>query len=68
MWDNDELRVRLEGRLITLEPLISAHVDGLRAAAEDERTWTWMVTRDIEAVNRCADEGLHQIVTHRMTA
>ncbi len=31
-----------------LEPLGPEHVEGLRAAAGDERIWTWMVTRDVE--------------------
>ncbi len=34
---------------MALEPLEPRHADGLRAAASDERTWTWMVTRDVEA-------------------
>jgi N-acetyltransferase len=45
----DRLDVRLEGRLVVLEPLGPEHVDGLRVAAADERTWTWMSTRDVEA-------------------
>jgi RimJ/RimL family protein N-acetyltransferase len=45
----ERLRVRLEGRLVVLEPLEGRHVDGLRAAADDERIWTWMTTRDVEA-------------------
>ena len=48
MWD-EEFRVRLEGRLVVLEPLGLEHVDGLRAAAADERIWRWMITRDVEA-------------------
>jgi N-acetyltransferase len=48
MW-SDDLGSRLEGRLVTLEPLTPAHADGLRAAASDERIWTWMTTRDVEA-------------------
>ncbi len=47
MWD-DRLGERLEGRLVVLEPLGPEHVEGLRAAAGDERIWTWMVTRDVE--------------------
>jgi RimJ/RimL family protein N-acetyltransferase len=43
------LRPTLEGRLIVLEPIEPRHVEGLRAAAVDERAWTWMVTRDTEA-------------------
>jgi N-acetyltransferase len=38
----------LPGRIVTLEPLERAHADGLRAAAADERTWTFMVTTDVE--------------------
>src|SRR6266508_1947352 len=44
-----DLRPRLEGRIVTLEPLEERHVEGLRAAAADERAWTWMTTRDVEA-------------------
>jgi RimJ/RimL family protein N-acetyltransferase len=47
MWER--LGERLEGRLVVLEPLGPEHVEGLRAAAADERIWTWMVTRDVEA-------------------
>jgi RimJ/RimL family protein N-acetyltransferase len=42
------LAQRLEGRIVVLEPLGPEHVDGLRAAAADDRIWTWMVTRDVE--------------------
>jgi RimJ/RimL family protein N-acetyltransferase len=49
MWSKEQLRPRLEGRIVTLEPLGPQHVDGLRAAAEDdERVWTWMITRDVD--------------------
>jgi N-acetyltransferase len=48
MW-GERLRVRLEGRVVVLEPLGPEHADGLRAAAADERIWAWMVTRDVEA-------------------
>jgi RimJ/RimL family protein N-acetyltransferase len=47
MFDN--LATRLEGRLVTLEPLGPEHEQGLRAAADDERIWQWMLTRDVEA-------------------
>ena len=43
------LRPTLEGKLIVLEPLEERHVEGLRAAAADERVWTWMMTTDVEA-------------------
>jgi RimJ/RimL family protein N-acetyltransferase len=49
MWDNGQLGVRLEGQLVVLEPLAPSHAEGLRAAADDERIWTWMVTRNVEA-------------------
>jgi RimJ/RimL family protein N-acetyltransferase len=42
------LAQRLEGRIVVLDPLGPEHVDGLRAAADDERIWAWMVTRDVE--------------------
>src|SRR3954447_4696346 len=42
------LQPTLEGRLIVLEPVEERHVDGLRAAAADERVWTWMITTDVE--------------------
>jgi RimJ/RimL family protein N-acetyltransferase len=41
--------VRLEGRLVVLEPLGEQHVEGIRGAAADERVWTWMWTRDVDA-------------------
>jgi RimJ/RimL family protein N-acetyltransferase len=44
----DGLAQRLEGRIVTLEPIAPEHEEGLRRAAADERTWTWMVTRDVE--------------------
>jgi N-acetyltransferase len=47
MWE--QLGVRLEGRIVVLEPLGPQHVQGVRVAAADERIWTWMVTRDVEA-------------------
>src|SRR5438874_7542281 len=47
MW-RDRLRVRLDGRIVTLEPLAAEHLDGLRAAAADERIWRFMVTTDVE--------------------
>jgi RimJ/RimL family protein N-acetyltransferase len=45
----DDLAPRLEGRLVTLEPVGPQHEQGLRAAAADERIWQWMLTRDVEA-------------------
>jgi N-acetyltransferase len=43
------LAVRLDGAIVALEPLGPQHVEGLRAAADDERIWRWMVTRDVQA-------------------
>ncbi len=34
--------VRLEGRLVALEPLDEAHEDGLWAASREPETWRWM--------------------------
>jgi len=45
----EQLRPRLEGSTVILEPLTPDHADGLRAAADDERIWRWMLTRDVEA-------------------
>jgi RimJ/RimL family protein N-acetyltransferase len=45
----ENLRQRLEGRIAVLEPLGEEHVEGIRAAAADERIWTWMWTRDLDA-------------------
>jgi N-acetyltransferase len=46
VWD--EIASVLPGRLVTLEPLTRAHLDGLRSAAADERIWRFMVTTDVE--------------------
>jgi RimJ/RimL family protein N-acetyltransferase len=47
MFEN--LAQRLEGRIVVLEPLGPEHVEGIRAAAADERIWTWMWTTDLDA-------------------
>ena len=47
MFEN--LAQRLEGRIVVLEPLGPEHVQGIRAAAADERIWTWMWTTDLDA-------------------
>jgi RimJ/RimL family protein N-acetyltransferase len=44
----ERIAPRLEGRLVTLEPVTPAHEQGLRAAAADERTWRWMWTADVD--------------------
>jgi RimJ/RimL family protein N-acetyltransferase len=43
MWD--VLLTRMEGRVVVLEPLREEHFDGLWAAAQDERIWTWKPLR-----------------------
>ena len=43
-----DLKPRLEGRIVTLEPLEGRHAPGLREAAADERIWTWMITTDVD--------------------
>jgi N-acetyltransferase len=48
MW-SEELKKRLEGRHVVLEPLGPEHAERLRAAAADERIWRWMITRDVDA-------------------
>ena len=48
-WSEEQLRARLVGRIVALEPIGERHVEGLRAAAADERAWTWMTTRDTES-------------------
>jgi len=45
----DALAVRLEGRIVVLEPLAEEHIPGLREAAADDRIWTWMWTTDLDA-------------------
>ena len=45
----EKLAPRLEGRIVVLEPLGEQHVEGIRAAADDERIWTWMWTTDVDA-------------------
>jgi N-acetyltransferase len=45
----ESLAVRLEGKIVALEPLGPQHADALREAADDERIWRWMLTRDVEA-------------------
>jgi N-acetyltransferase len=46
MWE--DIALPLRGRVVTLEPLARAHLDGLRAAAADDRIWKFMVTTDVE--------------------
>jgi N-acetyltransferase len=43
MWD--QLRMTLSGERVELQPLEPRHADGLRAAAADERIFTWMPLR-----------------------
>ena len=46
MWER--IAERLEGRIVALEPLEQRHAEGLRNAADDERAWEFMVTRDVD--------------------
>lgn len=63
-WEG--LAVRLEGRLVVVEPLTRAHADGLRAAAADPDVWRWMPVaadepemfeRWLESALAAAEEG-----------
>jgi RimJ/RimL family protein N-acetyltransferase len=67
MWSDDQLRPTLFGRVVRLEPLEERHVEGLRAAAADERAWTWMTTRDTEAwiAAALAATAMHHFVVVR---
>jgi RimJ/RimL family protein N-acetyltransferase len=49
MWP--ELRERLEGRLVVLEPLTAGHEPEMRAAAADPVVWRWM------QIDASADDG-----------
>ena len=56
-----ELATRLEGRLVTLEPLTERHVEGLWTAARDEAVWRWMTAdagRDENAFRAWIDDAL----------
>jgi RimJ/RimL family protein N-acetyltransferase len=46
MWER--IAERLEGPIVTLEPLERRHADGLREAGTDERAWQFMTTRDVD--------------------
>jgi RimJ/RimL family protein N-acetyltransferase len=52
MWSNERmwpgLWERLEGRLVTLEPLRREHEEGLLVAAADERIWRFMARRTVD--------------------
>ncbi len=65
MWER--LHERLEGRIVVLEPLGEEHLEGIRAAATDERIWTWMWTQDVEAwlAQVLADEGIRPFAVLR---
>jgi RimJ/RimL family protein N-acetyltransferase len=58
--------VRLEGRLVVVEPLTRAHAEGLRLAAADAAVWRWMTAPAhepegfepwLEATLAAAEEG-----------
>jgi RimJ/RimL family protein N-acetyltransferase len=57
----ENLAQRLEGRIVVLDPLGPEHFEGIRAAAADERIWTWMWTTDIDAwlEHTCGTEVVH---------
>src|SRR5207237_9296662 len=42
------LRLGRDSRIVSPEPRAAEHLDGLRAAAADERIWRFMVTTDVE--------------------
>jgi RimJ/RimL family protein N-acetyltransferase len=46
VWER--IAERLEGLIVALEPLEQRHAEGLRNAADDERPWEFMVTRDVD--------------------
>ena len=58
----EKLGTRLAGRIIVLDPLRTEHVEGLREAADDERIWRWMITRDVDAwiAHALADDPTRQ--------
>jgi N-acetyltransferase len=65
MWQ--ELRRRLEGRLIALEPIGEEHREPLRAAAADPVIWRWMQVDGSEAngFDRWFDHALREAAAER---
>ena len=61
------LRPTLDGRIVRLEPLEERHEGGIRAAADDERIWTWMWTNDLDhwVADTLSREGLYPFVVLR---
>jgi RimJ/RimL family protein N-acetyltransferase len=59
--DFEKLAQRLKGRIVVLEPLGPEHVEGIRAAAADERIWTWMwiTDPDVWLEHTFSNERLH---------
>jgi RimJ/RimL family protein N-acetyltransferase len=58
-WDG--LAVRLEGRIVVLEPLEPRHEEGLWAIAQDADVWRWMTANagaDREAFRAWIEESL----------
>jgi RimJ/RimL family protein N-acetyltransferase len=58
---DERLAVRLEGRLVTLEPLTPAHAERLWAVAGDPELWRWMPRdggRDADAFRAWIDAAL----------
>jgi RimJ/RimL family protein N-acetyltransferase len=58
MWP--ELRERLEGRLVVLEPIAAGHEEAMREAAADPVIWQWM------QVDGSADEGFDHWFGHAL--
>jgi RimJ/RimL family protein N-acetyltransferase len=52
MWD---LKVRLEGGIVTLEPLAPEHADGLLSAGQSEEIWTWWPLNPVESRERLSE-------------
>jgi len=58
MWP--ELRERLEGQLIVLEPIDAKHEPAMRAAAADPLVWRWM------QIDASEDEGFDRWFGHAL--
>ena len=65
--DLEKVTQRLEGRIVVLEPLSEQYVEGIRAAADDERIWAWMWTTDLDAwlEHTFGNEQLHPFAVLR---
>jgi RimJ/RimL family protein N-acetyltransferase len=63
----EQLAVKLEGTLVTLEPLEGGHREGLWEAARDERIWQWLAPlgRDRELFDRWFELSLEAVAEDR---